>query len=414
MISRTIVVLLAVSGVLCGQGSSGVKPGDVAPQFVWSKILQPAGPAGHEPAEVFGSVAVIAFFPNVEANEPLVQQWNGLVDQFAGQGVRFVWIASQNGAQLAAWLPKHPMKGWLLLDEQGETAKRYGVEFADSVIVGSNGKIAGFTQMLPSAEQIQAVLSGKGDAHLEAAPFHMGRGEPKPNLPPSYEVHVSVSKTDGTKSSSGPDFMSEKGFGLRALLASLYETEENQVVLPDDLNGKKTRYDAVLVPPGPMEFSEMRRLMREGVEKHFGLVKSTEHRLMDVYVMTAVAEKIKALKASEEEAAMYGGVSSQEIVLGEGAVAGKEPTEEEMQKMMETAMLLAITATSTMREAAMILELSLHRPVIDETGLDGAYKLKVKGDAKTSEDFLRLLKEQTGLVVTPDRRSVEVVVFTKR
>ncbi len=62
----------------------------------------------------------------------------------------------------------------------------------------------------------------------------------------------------------------------------------------------------------------------------------------------------------------------------------------------------------------MILTHSLHRPVIDETGLDGAYNLKVKGDAKTSEDFLRLLKEQTGLVVTPDRRSLEVLVFTKR
>jgi hypothetical protein len=49
--------------------------------------------------------------------------------------------------------------------------------------------------------------------------------------------------------------------------------------------------------------------------------------------------------------------------------------------------------------------------VIDETGLEGTYNLDVHGNAKNTEEFIRMLREQTGLVLTPDTRSIEILTL---
>src|ERR1035437_6979606 len=41
----------------------------------------------------------------------------------------------------------------------------------------------------------------------------------KPDIPPSYEVHVSPSSTSGTTGSEGPDYF---GFDLKAVVAKVY------------------------------------------------------------------------------------------------------------------------------------------------------------------------------------------------
>jgi hypothetical protein len=58
------------------------------------------------------------------------------------------------------------------------------------------------------------------------------------------------------------------------------------------------------------------------------------------------------------------------------------------------------------------LECGLGRPVIDETGLEGVYDMEVQGTAKNTDEFIRILRDQTGLVLTPASRSIEV--FTLR
>jgi uncharacterized protein (TIGR03435 family) len=57
------------------------------------------------------------------------------------------------------------------------------------------------------------------------------------------------------------------------------------------------------------------------------------------------------------------------------------------------------------------LECGLGRPVIDEIGLDGVYDLEVHGNAKNTEEFIRMLREQTGLVLTPATRSIEILTL---
>jgi uncharacterized protein (TIGR03435 family) len=229
------------------------------------------------------------------------------------------------------------------------------------------------------------------------AAFGQGHGE-------SYDVRISSSNTEGTSDSSGPDFLIKKGFDLATLLAMLYATEPNRIVLPPELSDRNTHYDLAIHTPAPVDQTEMRRRMREGVEKHFGLTKSVEHRQMDVYVMTAIPGKLRPIKTAMGMSNMTLSVSS-----------GEEPPEEkELQKAMETATMTEIFVSGDMKTVRRLLERGLHRPVIDETGLKGEYDVNTVGHAKTNEEFLQKLKDQAGLAVTPARRAVDVLIFTKR
>jgi hypothetical protein len=139
----TLLILLTLFAVtvaaVFGQAPAPVKAGDLAPNLIWTRVL-----AGGDPGSLFGHLTVIGFFPAVSPNESLVARWNELVAKFAGQSVRFVWIASEYHTPLDPWLEKHPVSGCLLLDRLGSTAHAYGVQFGGAII-DANGRVAGFT-----------------------------------------------------------------------------------------------------------------------------------------------------------------------------------------------------------------------------------------------------------------------------
>ena len=57
------------------------------------------------------------------------------------------------------------------------------------------------------------------------------------------------------------------------------------------------------------------------------------------------------------------------------------------------------------------LERGLGWRIIDETGLAGIYYLEVHGNAKNTDEFIRMLSEQTGLVLTPVTRNIEILTL---
>src|ERR1700693_3364841 len=245
MLFRALSILLAIGVAgLFGQIPITVRAGDVAPVIVWSSVLRSAGPTSHGPGNLLGHVSVICIFPNVSANAQMVSMWNELIARFTDQPVNFVWITAESQSTLEPWLLEHPVHGWLLLDAKEETARAYGIESAGSVIVDAKGRIAGFTFMAPDQRQIQAVLEGKavaisGDANdtqmedlmagrvvrLDAAPHRMPAPEPKPDIPPSEDVHISPTHTQGTVASAGPDHWVQRGFDLKSVLSMVYEKE---------------------------------------------------------------------------------------------------------------------------------------------------------------------------------------------
>jgi uncharacterized protein (TIGR03435 family) len=427
MTLRIILSLFAIAvASLFGQTSPPVKAGDLAPNLVWTRIL-----TGVEPGSFFGRVTVIAFFPAASPNESLVSRWNELVAKFSGQPVHFVWIASEHQPPLVPWLEKHPVSGSLLLDPLGATAQAYGVEFGGA-IVNENGRIAGFTFGEPEERQIEAVQEGraiavKGDGdesqrgamfsgravRLEYEPFRMRTPEGKPDIPPSLEVRISPSKTKGTEETQGPDWWVQRGFDLKSVIAKVYEKDPSRIVLPAALQNEDP-YDFVLVPPHEMGRPAMRRVIQQAIEQHFHLSATVENRPVDVYVMTALKGKTPPAKTGDES--MGGGsVGWSSRTFAVPRLAGSAPLTPEM--MRETLSKLAPAEISTisaensdMDGFRRALEDGLGRPIVDETKLDGTYDLVVKGNARRTEEFLDMLRDQLGLVLSPENRSIEMLV----
>jgi uncharacterized protein (TIGR03435 family) len=132
--------------------------------------------------------------------------------------------------------------------------------------------------------------------------------------------------------------------------------------------------------------------------------------------MTAIKGKTPPAKTGNES---FGGgftsASGFEFSLPEGTPPSPEAMKkavEELLKRPENIGLSNISAgNATMDGFRQDLERGLGRPVIDETGLEGVYDLEVHGNAKNTEEFIRMLREQTGLVLTPATRSIEILTL---
>ena len=428
MLLRILLSLLAIAVAFSfGQTPAPVKAGDLAPDLIWTRIL-----SGGQPEKFVGRVTVIAFLPAVSPNESLVSRWNELVAKFAGQLVQFVWIASEYQPPLDPWLEKHPVSGCLVLDPLGATAQAYGVEFGGAII-DTKGRIAGFTFADPEERQIKAVqedrsIAIKGDANdsqmdailagravrLDSEPHCMRVPEGKPDIPPSFEVRISASKTNGTEETQGPDWWVQRGFDFKSVVAKVYERDPSRIVLPETLQNEE-RYDFVLVPPREMDPTAMRHLLKHAIERYFHVTVAVESRPMDVYVMTALEGKTPPAKTGD--ARMGGGFigwSSQEFAMPtprDGGPPTPEMFREALAKLKLAAMSNISAENTDMTDFRRALEDGLGLPIIDETKLDGTYDLVVHGNAGSNEEFLGMLRDQLGFVLTPEHRNVEMLVI---
>ena len=57
------------------------------------------------------------------------------------------------------------------------------------------------------------------------------------------------------------------------------------------------------------------------------------------------------------------------------------------------------------------LESPVDRPVVNETSLEGRYTLSIKAQLDTENDFLEQLRAQTGLLIIPAQRNIDLLQF---
>jgi uncharacterized protein (TIGR03435 family) len=232
----------------------------------------------------------------------------------------------------------------------------------------------------------------------------------KPDIPPSYDVHVSRYSTSGTTGSEGPDW---RGFGLKAVVAKVYEKDPSRIVLPAFLDNEE-RYDSVLAPSLEMERAEMFRLMQQGIEKHFRVSVTIEDRVMDVYVMTALPDKTPMAKTGEKNLGFSIGRSGPEYAVVR-TLDGRPPTTEMLRDAvsglnLSSSGIVDISADNcTMDDFRLALEEGLNRPIVDHTNMKGTYEIAVRG-ARSTEAFVQMLRDQVGIVLTPARRNIEMLV----
>jgi uncharacterized protein (TIGR03435 family) len=424
-----LLPVLAVGGFvqtgLYGPVTNHPKAADVAPDFTYTKVLNvPVSDAGTP--SLSGKLTVIVFFHDTTDNLESVKQWNALIDGFSGKSVRFVWITGEDESTLLPWLSQHPVKGWVLYDPDEATGRAYGMELPGSVIIGEDRKILGFhAAMPPSADVLNAALEGRTTTTppakatmkafmesnrvlLGAEPFrlpHMGDG--KPDFPPSYALHVSPSQREGRSKSSGGDFWSLQGFGLKDVIAELYGVNPIRVQLPATLDNDKV-YDFALVLPEEASDEKLRDRFRQAFEDYFHITAARENRWLDVYVVTATQRKPPAVKARAEGKMISFSSSNLEF---ESAGGPDEPIE--VPKSISVAAIRGVRTEGTVDDLCNLLESQLDRPVINETNREGEFEFNVESTGARN-DFLDRLRDQSGLVITPAQRSLEVLVFRLR
>lgn len=435
MIVRFLLLLLVgiVAGLfgqagLFGPVSNPLKAGDIAPDVRFEKILNSTGPVSWSPANLAGQVTVLAIFPDTSHNLDAISRWNALVEQFAGKAVQFVWITGEDESTLVPWLAEHPLQGWVLHDPKGETGRSYGMEIPSAVIIGADRKIIGFDgAMIPTPETLDAALEGRitttppkrdmaefkafaesRKVLLQAEPYRMPRPDDhKPNFPPSNALHVTPSGKDGESGNyAGPDFWSLNGFTLKKLIAEVYSLNPIRVHLPASLDNG-TRYDFSLVLPEAESKEQMYERFRQGIQDYFHITAMREERLLDVYVVTALDRKPPAAKARPEES--WGGISAS-VEFEATDVAGGDDLFAE-PKPVTIGALRSVGIEGTADDFCRTLEMTLDRPVVNETHLEGQFEFKARASETGKNDFLQRLRDQLGLAVTEVQRNVEILAF---
>jgi uncharacterized protein (TIGR03435 family) len=199
------------------------------------------------------------------------------------------------------------------------------------------------------------------------------------------------------------------------MISTVYEKDLSRVVIPESLdNGDK--FDFVVVLPEERDERTVHQLVQRAIEKRFSVAAVVESKPAEVYVMTAIKGKTPSAKTGPDS---FGGGSTSSFGFQFSLPAGTPDTPEAMEKVMQELMkhpensgISQISAgNSTTDSFRQDLERGLGRPVIDETGLEGVYDFEVHGEARNNEDFIRNLREQTGLVLTPATRSIEILTI---
>jgi uncharacterized protein (TIGR03435 family) len=211
----------------------------------------------------------------------------------------------------------------------------------------------------------------------------------------------------GTKGWSKPGHWRRDGFDLLALIADVYETAESRIEWHAAGVDSRVFYDVeVRISPGPRD--AMHEVLQEAIEQHFRLTITHEVRPTDVYVMTVAADSdVKPVRLSDAGGGLFS-MSSPEMSDADFAADEEWPVSAH-EMFRKISVPASISGELGMADLAAMLSQPLGRPVIDETGMDGTYDVTVN-TGESSDDFFRALRDQTGLVLTPAQRDVEILV----
>ncbi|HEY4363571.1 MAG TPA: TIGR03435 family protein [Bryobacteraceae bacterium] len=379
--------------------------GDFVPELSPSKILRSPNNAAWRHENFRGCLTSLVFFPNVsDATAAFASLWNDVVERFAAQHVQFVLIARDQEHDLKPWLDRNPLEGWLLIDAQQDIASAYGIVLPQIVYIDRDARVLGFSRSpLPLSGEVEEALAGRPGTRLSVKPFSPG-GE-KPDLPPSYTVHISPTRRtqeEGTSSSSGPDHCTLLGFELKAILARVYQMDESRIDLPSALeNGQ--RYDVAALLPHEESPETIIHRLQEALERHFHVTVERENRSLDVLVVTAPNGKGPGLREAE-----FGGGGFLNTSFAWTSSGGTLPSLADLQRAQ--APLSHISGYGMgIADLCRTLEMNVGRPVMDETGLEGNYDFEVAGSETSNDDILQTLRENLGLVLTPAKRDVAIL-----
>jgi uncharacterized protein (TIGR03435 family) len=165
------------------------------------------------------------------------------------------------------------------------------------------------------------------------------------------------------------------GVGLTFLIGFAHDIYPSRVVAPPWVQDTRLAVHAVAETSTPDAF---RALLQRTMSERFKLTAHREPRPVAVYVLKRIA-----------------GVQKLEAATGAGSV-NVAPGR--------------LEGTQGMKVVARLVEDWIGAPVIDDTGMEGQYALKLSWEPGSIDSLQAAIRDQLGLEITQDRRPVEMLI----
>ena len=390
--------LFTLIAVLFGTALLWAHPpkGAPAPPLDSLNLLQAPSGARADWASLKGKVVVLEFWATwcspCVASLPHLNQ---LVESLDPAKFQFISIDDEDHKAVETFLTKKKMSGWVGTDTSGHVFTKYGITSRPTtVIVNGNGKIVAVTEIdSVSIADLQAVAQGRNVAFK---PVQEITEQTVPSSPiaerPLFAVSVSKALPD-TKTSiikhppTGTDLL---GQDADSLMTDVFNAFQNRYVLKDPLPESRfdLRVNAVDEPQAVVD-----SVVQQAVLAALHLQIQSKTITKPAYILRATDASKKLLSPSASTHAVKRGYWHGGIILMNG----------------------------TMDDLAYVLATGLENPVVNETGIDGAYDARFKVPAEDLDsvnlDSVNLdsvnavLKETMGLELVPGNQQMSVTVL---
>jgi uncharacterized protein (TIGR03435 family) len=315
-----------------------------------------------------------------------IPHWNQLATQFREKPVVFLSVSDESRDTIERFLAKKPIEGIVGLSKDRKVFDAYGVTgVGRTFLIDAAGKIAAdLTPDRLTPAMLDDLLAGHAiTLPPKPAPFSTTiREVDNPMSKPVFDVMIrpTMEAGRGGGSGRGKGELMMRATTVKMMLPGLYLVPPPRIVAPDI--DDTTRYDVWISLPGS-DGEAFRQVTRDVVCAAFRLSARKESRETDVYVLAAPNGKPPGLV----EAVPMGGIFS-------GSGKG------------------SLRVTGPMMSLASMLERPLGKPVIDETGLNEAYEIRLKYEDGVAGS-LEAEVAKLGLKLVPARRPIEYLIVTK-
>jgi uncharacterized protein (TIGR03435 family) len=365
--------------------ASAQHSGDIPPALVWDK-LRGNCPASLDWAALRGKIVVISLRNDPVFAEDIVE-WNEVAQNFQGEQVLFIQVVAGSEFLLDQALKQTAFQGCILFDSDLANRQSFKLpRFPRTVVVDQLGVIAGYSRGGPDEHDVRSLLN-----HQRAAGLFEVPPQPRPydsaaglDPVPSYEVHISPAPRGELRAldrPGRPDLFIIRNQPLKLIILDLWNTPMARIAFPEKLD--EGNYDVTAhIPVADRE--RLLRLLREAVERRFGLLVEREERTQRIYVLRALGNSSPQLQPA---------MSSEESMSAAGQMS-------------------IIGTAQTMQDIAHAFEGLLNVPVVDETGLKGKYNYSASSKLSEPEAAFDLA-HQLGLELTQAERQIEMLAVRK-
>ena len=371
--------LLAVSLSATGFAQQP-KVGERAPEIALEKVVSPPSALAPTMAGLRGKVVVMEFWGLwCGYCKQSIPHLNQLADKFGPRGVEFISISSDHEKLIREFLEKTKMSGTVALDVDSSVFDSYGITYYPTTdIIGRDGRILAVTHpsMIDEATMEDALANRPLRLQDEKAAVST-----KPAPKPLFEVWVRPTTFDALRGGYGPYGVTlGEAVSPKVCLAWAYGVPESRILLETPLPDKKYDIKAVGSEKDKNALPALQLALASALE----ITATREEREIDVNVLAPIPGQSHKLRNPGPERA--------EVGLGPDSVSGSNSS-------------LNMLLTFLDRRAGI--------PVVDETGLLGKYTYELTVEGKDEESLRKAVREQTGLDLRKERRTLPVVVVRK-